>query len=55
LSCSENSHGKTGSFGVGFTHDGDFRISVSQGDNGGIGYTGTINGAKFVCGICVGT
>ena len=55
LSCAENSHGKTGSFGVGFTHNGDFRIGVSQGDNGGTGYTGTINGAKFVCGICVGT
>ena len=55
LSCAENSHGKTGSFGVGFTHNGDFRISTSQGNQGGIGYTGTINGAKFVNGICVGT
>lgn len=55
LSCAENSHGKTGSFGVGFTNDGDFRISTGQGDQGGIGYTGTINGAKFVNGICVGT
>lgn len=55
LSCAENSHGKTGSFGVGFTNNGDFRISTGQGNQGGIGYTGTINGAKFVNGICVGT
>jgi len=34
---------------------GSFRISVSGGNNNsGTGYTGTINGARFVCGICVG-
>lgn len=34
---------------------GSFRISVGSGyNNSGTGYTGTINGARFVCGICVG-
>lgn len=35
---------------------GSFRISVGTSgyNNSGTGYTGTINGARFVCGICVG-
>ena len=55
LDCAENSHGETGSFNVGMSNNGDFRITTSQGSQSGTGYTGTINGAKFVNGICVGT
>ena len=29
-------------------------INISDGTNFGTGYTGTINGARFVNGICVG-
>lgn len=54
LDCAENSHGETGSFSVGMSNNGDFRISTTQGSQGGNGYTGTISGAKFVNGICVG-
>lgn len=33
---------------------GSFRVYTSDGNNSGNGYSGTINGARFVNGICVG-
>lgn len=46
----------TGSDGYLFIGEngGSFRVSVSGSSSSGTGYTGTINGARFVNGICVG-
>ena len=46
----------TGSDGYLFIGEngGSFRVSVSGSFSSGTGYTGTINGARFINGICVG-
>lgn len=58
LNCTESSNGEIGSFNVGKYGNRNFAIFTSTGTNSqsqsGYGYTGVINGAKFINGICVG-
>jgi hypothetical protein len=58
LNCAESSTGETGSFNVGKYGNRKFAIFTSAGtgnqSQSGYGYTGVINGAKFINGICVG-
>lgn len=58
LNCEESSTGEIGSFNVGKSGNRKFAIFTSTGTDvqrqSGYGYTGVINGAKFINGICVG-
>jgi hypothetical protein len=58
LNCTESSTSETGSFNVGKYGNRKFAIFTSAGtgnqSQSGYGYTGVINGAKFINGICVG-
>ena len=58
IMCDENTSGETGWIRIGNTN-GEFGIYTNHqsGNNqaqSGIGYTGVIQGAKFINGICVG-
>ena len=46
--------GESEYFKVG-TQNGAFNVVTSDGSQQGVGFTGTINGIKFINGICVGT